>query len=91
MANPWTKVIYVGMSCNLPQRVASHKAGEIEGFTAKYNVTTLVYFEEHDGPRSAIEREKQIKKYSRNKKVALIESSNPDWVDLSVDWDEVPA
>jgi putative endonuclease len=85
MANPLSRVLYVGMTCQLPSRISSHKSREIEGFTAKYNVTDLVYYEEHDGPRAAIEREKQIKKYRRQKKISLIEGVNPVWRDLSRD------
>ncbi len=85
LANPYSRVLYVGMTCNLELRLGAHKMHLIEGFTSKYNVTRLVYLEEHDGPRSAIEREKQIKKYRREKKIALIEGLNPEWKDLSAE------
>ena len=83
MANPWTRVLYIGMTCNLEQRIATHKSRQLKGFTSRYNVTSLVYVEEHNGPVSAIEREKQIKKYRREKKITLIEGMNPEWKDLS--------
>lgn len=83
MANLRSRVLYTGMTCKLEERIAVHKSRLVRGFTSKYGVTSLVYVEEHDGPRSAIEREKQIKKYRREKKIALIEGMNPDWNDLS--------
>ena len=76
------KVIYVGMTNNLERRVNEHKSGEIEGFTKKYRVHKLVYFETMDDVRRAIEREKEIKGWSRAKKNALIAALNPDWHDL---------
>src|SRR5689334_14111017 len=84
MANTYSRVLYVGMTGDLPRRVWEHKSKSIPGFTADYNITSLVYFEELDGPKAAIAREKQIKGWSRAKKVALIESVNPEWDDLSV-------
>jgi putative endonuclease len=88
MANPWTRVLYTGMTCKLDERIATHKSGLVKGFTSRYGVSSLVYVEEHDGPTSAIEREKQIKKYRREKKIALIDGLNPDWRDLSVNYTE---
>jgi len=63
-----------------------HKKGEIKGFTSKYNIKSLVYFEEGDEINAAIFREKQLKAWRRSKKIALVESINPDWRDLSQDW-----
>jgi putative endonuclease len=74
------------MTCDLIVRITTHKQHYLKGFTNRYRVTSLVYFEEHNGPLSAIEREKQIKKYRREKKIALIEGLNPDWKDLSVEF-----
>jgi putative endonuclease len=68
LANPWSRVLYVGMTCDFVRRIATHKAGEVDGFAKKYRVTDLVYFEELDGPFAAIEREKQIKKFRREKR-----------------------
>jgi len=75
--------LYVGMTSNLAGRVWQHKNHAIDGFTKRYNIDRLVYFEICDDPLDAIEREKQIKKYRREKKIALIESMNPDWDDLA--------
>ncbi len=86
MANPFSRVLYAGMTSNLVLRVWQHKDKSVEGFTSKYNVTSLVYYEECDGPKAAIAREKQIKGWSRAKKVALIESMNLEWDDLSTGW-----
>jgi putative endonuclease len=76
-------VLYTGMTNNLVQRVYQHKQKQIPGFTQKYNVTQLVWFEAHGRATSAIAREKRIKAWSRSKKVALIEIANPQWKDLS--------
>ncbi len=70
------------MTNSLMRRVWEHKAKLIEGFTKKYNVDKLVYFESFDNPRAAIKREKQIKAGSRKKKIELINKLNPDWKDL---------
>ena len=75
-------VLYVGVTSVLAQRVGRHKEKLLPGFTKKYNVTILVWFEPHSGIRSAISREKEIKKWRRSKKIALIESLNPEWRDL---------
>jgi putative endonuclease len=75
--------LYTGVTNNLEKRVFEHKNHLIEGFTKKYKISKLVYFEETSDIRVAISREKQIKGWKRNKKVALIESINPDWKDLS--------
>jgi putative endonuclease len=80
--------LYLGMTNNLRRRVWQHKQHEIEGFTAKYGVDRLLYFESFDDVRSAINREKQLKGWTRQKKIALIEARNPSWVDLSQEWYE---
>jgi putative endonuclease len=74
--------LYVGMSCDLMPRVQAHGDGKIAGFTKAYGVKLLVYVEECADPPSAHLRERQIKKWRRDWKIALIESVNPDWVDL---------
>ncbi|MBK8900398.1 MAG: GIY-YIG nuclease family protein [Anaerolineaceae bacterium] len=79
--------LYVGMTNNLTRRVYEHKAKETEGFTKRYNVDRLVYFEEFSDVRDAIAREKSIKKWNRRKKVELIKSMNPAWRDLSEEWE----
>ncbi len=86
MANPWTHVLYVGVTGDLHLRVAQHKSRSSPSFTQKYNVTSLVYFKEFSGPSDAIAREKQIKGWSRAKKVEPIKSMNPDFRDLSDEW-----
>jgi len=78
------RVVYIGVTSKFEQRLAEHRAHKYKrSFTAKYNVTRLVYFEEYASIVDAIVREKQLKGWRRSKKVALIESMNPDWIDLS--------
>lgn len=74
--------LYVGVTSNLQKRIFEHKNKFVEGFTKKYNVDKLGYYEVFDNIENAIEREKQIKSWSRKKKLALIESINPKWEDL---------
>jgi len=78
-----SKTIYTGVTNNLERRVYQHKSKQIQGFTAKYNLTRLVYYEETADVISAISREKTIKGWLRAKKIALIESVNPSWNDLA--------
>ena len=80
------KVMYVGVTNNLQRRIAEHKSKLIEGFTKKYNVNKLVYYEHTTDINSAIAREKEIKGWKRCKKDALVVSINPQWKDLSVGW-----
>jgi putative endonuclease len=82
-----SRVLYVGVTNDLHRRVWEHKEKRVGGFTRRYNVTRLVYYEETNDARVAIEREKQIKGWLRAKKVALIEAVNPGWGDLSEEWD----
>ena len=83
MITNWNnKVIYIGVTNNLERRIYEHKEKLIDGFTKKYNVYKLVYFEDTSDVLSAIEREKQLKKWSRQKKINLIEKMNPKWKDL---------
>ena len=77
--------LYTGVTSNLATRVWQHKNDVVEGFTKKYGVHTLVYYEVHEEMRSALTREKQIKKWKRSWKLALIEKQNPTWRDLSGD------
>jgi len=74
--------LYTGVSSNLVQRIWQHKNKIVKGFTEKYNILNLVYFEIHDTAESAITREKQIKKWNRAWKLKLIEEKNPLWLDL---------
>ncbi|MHC4477091.1 MAG: GIY-YIG nuclease family protein [Planctomycetota bacterium] len=80
--------LYVGVTNNLKKRVYEHKSKLIDGFTKKYNITRLLYFETFSDIRSAIRREKTIKGWLRRKKVELINKSNPEWNDLAEDWYE---
>ncbi len=85
MVNPADTVIYTGITNNLIRRMFEHKCKFIDGFTKKYNVNKLVYWECFDDPESAINREKQIKAGSRQKKINLIVKDNPNFKDLYQD------
>jgi putative endonuclease len=78
-------VLYTGVANDLERRVAQHRQKLVPGFTAKYNVNRLVYFEIFSDIRVAIAREKQVKRWRREKRVALIQAKNPRWVDLYSD------
>jgi putative endonuclease len=80
------KVMYVGVTNNLGRRIYEHKNKMIKGFTEKYNVKKLVYFEETQDINTAIDREKEIKKWRRDKKNRLVNLMNPNWDDLSSGW-----
>ena len=82
MANPSNRVLYAGVTNDLERRVAEHRLKAPGSFTARYNVTKLVYFEHGFDAEGAILREKQIKGWLRSKKNQLIETMNPDWNDL---------
>jgi putative endonuclease len=78
--------LYTGLTNNLTKRVHQHKSGLVEGFTKKYNIDGLLYFETFSDIHSAIAREKTIKGWLRKRKIALINQSNSQWKDLSEDW-----
>jgi putative endonuclease len=82
LANQYHTALYIGVTNELERRVAEHKSGINEGFTKKYSVNKLVYFETSPSITAAIEREKQLKGGSRAKKLALINEQNPTWQDL---------
>jgi putative endonuclease len=82
LANKKRGTLYVGITNNLMKRVWEHKEKEIEGFTKKYKIDKLVYYEIFQDPETAIKREKRLKFYKRQWKINLIEKSNPDWKDL---------
>jgi putative endonuclease len=82
----YSRTLYTGVTNNLQRRVAEHKSKIVPGFTQKYKIDKIVYFEVTNDVYSAITREKQIKGWVRKKKIALIESANPEWRDLSEDW-----
>ena len=81
-----SKTLYTGVTNNLERRVYEHKNKLVAGFTSKYNITKLVYYEETSDVHSALAREKQIKGWLRAKKIALIEAENPEWKDISLEW-----
>jgi len=74
--------LYIGVTSNLQKRAWEHKNDQVEGFTRRYGVHRLVYYELHDDMTSAIQREKQMKKWNRAWKLELIEKQNPNWQDL---------
>jgi len=81
-----SRVLYTGVTNDLGRRVNEHKQSLIPGFTQRYRITRLVYFEEHADIREAIAREKQIKGWVRSQKVKLVEERNPTWDDLAEGW-----
>jgi putative endonuclease len=85
MSGRWG-VLYVGVTRNLTRRVHQHRESAVPGFTAKYRATRLVYFEVCGEAVAAIAREKEIKRWRRQKKLALIRSTNPGWKDLAATW-----
>ena len=85
------RALYVGVTSDLQRRIYEHKHKLKPGHTQKYNIFRLVYFETTPNVTAAIAREKQIKGWTRAKKLALIETENPTWADLSEVWDESPA
>ena len=84
LTNTSNKVMYVGVTGNLERRLAQHKEKSVSGFTAKYRIDRLVYYELTSDVLSAIAREKEVKKWRREKKNRLVESINPQWIELEV-------
>ncbi len=84
MASKRNGTLYVGSTSDLPGRVIQHKQGLVEGFTKKYTVKSLVYFEEVGDPYAMVTRERQLKKWNREWKIRLIEETNSEWNDLDV-------
>jgi putative endonuclease len=82
LANRKRGTLYVGVSSDLAKRVGEHKTDAIEGFTKRYGVHRLVWYEPHETMESAIEREKMLKNWNRSWKLELVEKGNPDWQDL---------
>ena len=87
ISNWCDSVLYIGVTNNLQRRLYEHRNHLVKGFTQQYNVDKLVYFENTGDIRVALEREKQLKGWTRAKKNALIQKTNPNWKDLSADWD----
>lgn len=81
-----SRVLYTGMTSDLLQRVYQHRRGMVPGFTRRFKVHFLVYYETTPNSRAAATRERQIKGWSRVKRIELIEATNPGWLDLEVDW-----
>jgi putative endonuclease len=81
-----SRVLYTGVTNDLTRRVNEHKHGLNDGFTKKYRITRLVYFEEFADVRDAIAREKEIKGWNRSRKIRLVEARNHTWEDLAEDW-----
>jgi len=86
LASKENGTIYTGVTSDLMKRLWQHKNNIVQGFTSRYNVHNLVYYEEYGDIYDAIVREKQIKGWSRKKKLNLINRNNPKWLDLSKDW-----
>ena len=87
LANKTNSVLYIGVTNNLERRIYEHKNKLLPGFTEKYNVAKLVWYEECSDVKAAIQREKNLKKWKRSWKNTLIEKENPDYKDLSSDWE----
>ena len=79
-------VLYIGLTNELERRPEEHKTKRLKGFTNKYNIDKLVYFEEFDTYEEAFTRERRLKKWKRDWKIELIEKENPSWSDLSAEW-----
>ncbi len=90
ITNKQNRTLYIGMTNGLERRMSEHKRGEIEGFSQRYRLTRLVWFEHFRDVDAAIAREKKLKGWLRSKKVALIEKTNPRWSDLSANWGQQP-
>ena len=83
-----SRMLYSGVTNDLKRRVYEHRNKQVPGYTRQYNISRLVYFEDTPNASAAIAREKQIKGWTRAKKLALVETNNPDWRDLSEEWQE---
>src|SRR3954467_12698234 len=88
--NKHRSTLYIGVTNSLVRRISQNKNGEIEGFTQRYQLNRLVWFEHFRDVNAAIAFEKRLKGWLRSKKIALIEKQNPRWFDLSVDWEQQP-
>jgi putative endonuclease len=88
ITNP-SRTLYTGITNNLRRRIDEHQRKLVPGFTAKYNINRLVYFDVFEDVRNAIDCEKKVKSWTRAKRVALVDSRNPKWDDLSREWDQL--
>ena len=84
LASKYNGTLYIGVTSNLPQRMCQHREETVEGFSKKYGIKLLVYFELCDDMVGAIAREKALKGITRARKISLIEATNPDWEDLTI-------
>ena len=90
LTNKSCTTLYIGITNNIVRRLGQHRCGEVEGFTKRYHLNRLVWVEHFRNVRDAIACEKKLKGWRRSRKVALIEKSNPRWLDLSDDWEQQP-
>ena len=88
LANKKNRVLYIGLTNELERRLEEHKTKKLKGFTYKYNIDKLMYFEEFETYDEAFARERRLKKWNRDWKIELIEKENPGWKDLSAEWFE---
>lgn len=86
ITNKRNGTLYIGVTNNLERRVFEHKSGAVKGFSQKYGLGKLIYFETHQDVSNAILREKRLKKWKRQWKIDLIERANPNWIDLTHNW-----
>jgi putative endonuclease len=86
LTNAHDTTLYIGVTNDLERRLAEHQLKLVPGFAEKYNLNKLVYFEESSDVASAIQREKQLEGWRRDRKAALVSTANPQWKDLSADW-----
>ena len=87
LASKKNGVLYIGVTNNIERRLFEHKNKTVKGFTSRYNIDKLVYFEQFIDINEAIKREKQLKKWNRQWKIDLIEKNNAEWKDLAIDWE----
>ena len=90
LTNRRRTTLYIGMTNNITRRLGQHRCGEMEGFTHRYHLNRLVWIEQFRNVNDAIACEKKLKGWHRSRKVALVEQTNPRWLDLSDDWEQQP-
>jgi len=89
LASKKNGVLYIGVTNDIERRIKEHKNKIVKGFTSRYNVDQLVYLEKYNEINEAIKREKRLKKWNRQWKIDLIEKDNPEWNDISSDWNYI--
>jgi putative endonuclease len=90
LTNKHRTTLYIGITNNIQRRLYQHRYGEVEGFTKRYHLNRLVWFEHFGNVKDAIACEKKLKRWRRSRKIALVEQTNPRWLDLSDDWERQP-